>query len=286
MTVRSMTAFAAATVLFAATGCDKPPPPTAVEKPAGASTSGITDPAAMRALVQSERGGPTPAANAQLPADHPPIGGAPAGGGAAPAPAGGGGADALPPGHPPIDGGAAPAPAPAPAAGGALPPGHPPLGGAPAELKFDTPAGWTAQPPAAGMGRKAQYVISKVEGDPEDGEAVVFFFGTGQGGNVALNLDRWRGMFSGPDGAPLPAEAAKTETFEAGPMKITLLDVVGRYTPSSMGRPQGGPKDNYRMLGAVIETPGGNWFVRATGPNATMEKNRAAMIEFLKSAKQ
>lgn len=279
MTIRSMTAFAAATALFAALGCDKPPP-TVVEKPAAAPSSGITDPAAMRALVQSERGGVTPAANAQLPADHPPIGGAPAGGGAAPA---GSAADALPPGHPPIDGGAAAAPQPG--AAGALPPDHPPLGGAPAELKFETPAGWTLAPLAPGLGRKAQYVIPKADGDPEDGEAIVFFFGSTQGGNVALNLDRWRGMFSGPNGTPLPPEAAKTENFESGQMKITLLDVIGRYTASSMGRPQGEPKDNYRMLGAVIETPGGNWFVRATGPNATMEKNRAAMIEFLKSAK-
>lgn len=275
MTVRRLTAIAASSALIVL-GCDKPPPPTSVEKPATHATpatpsAGISDPAAMRALVQSERGG------------GPPSGAAAAGGAAQPAASG---ADALPPGHPPIDGAAA-APPPQPA-GGALPAGHPPVGGggsAPSELKFDTPGGWTLAPLTPGLGRKGQYVIPKAEGDSDDGEAIVFFFGSTQGGNVALNLDRWRSMFSGPDGAPLPAEAAKTETFDAGHMKVTLLDVTGRYTPSSMGRPQGGPKDNYRMLGAVIETPGGNWFVRATGPNATMEKNRAAMIEFLKSAK-
>ena len=116
---------------------------------------------------------------------------------------------------------------------------------------------------------------------------MVFFFGAGQGGGVGDNLTRWKGQFTAADGAPLPADAAKLESVDAGEQKITLLEVAGRFAPGAMpGMTDQGPRDNYRMVAGVIETPAGNWFVKATGPDATIAAQREAIRKFISSAKR
>ncbi len=184
------------------------------------------------------------------------------------------------------------------APGAELPPGHPPVPGmgssavaappsdAKAELQYEPPADWKAVPPASAL-RKAQYALPRAEGDDEDGELIVFFFGRGEGGSVENNIARWRGQFTKPDGEPLGPEAGVTEIFDAeSGLKVTLLDVSGRFAPGAMpGAPVVGPRDNYRMFAAVVETPGGPWFFKATGPASTMEKHRDALKALLAGAK-
>jgi hypothetical protein len=176
-----------------------------------------------------------------------------------------------------------------------LPPGHPPIprsspprmsaptGGI--ELKFTAPENWKSTPPINTM-RKAQYLLPRSEGDSEDAELVVYYFGPGEGGNVSDNLERWRGQMTQADGSPLPASAAKEEHFEANGLKIALLDVSGRFAPGPMpGIADVGPRDAYRMFAAVIQTSAGPWFVKATGPGRTMEANRQAMRDFVASVR-
>ncbi len=208
-----------------------------------------------------------------------------------------GGASALPGGHPPIEGGQSSA---APAKEPPLPAGHPPLNsptaggsglGAPPlpatdDPKWDVPKDFVETPPANPM-RRAQYKLPRAEGDPEDGEIIVNYFGPGQGGNLSANLDRWRGQFSNADGSALPADAAKTDTFEAGKLKVTLLDVSGRMSGSMMpGAQATSPKDNYRMLAAMVETAKGPWFFKCTGPQKTMEKHAESIRTMLKSVRE
>lgn len=184
-------------------------------------------------------------------------------------------------------------------AGNVLPSGHPPIGASrgaaagasteggasKADLNYAAPTTWQTQPPRSGM-RKAQFLLPRAEGDSEDGEMILFYFGRNEGGGVADNIARWRGMFTTTEGKPVGDEAVKQEKFEANGLAITLLDVVGRYAPSAMpGAPATGPKDDYRMLAAVIETPGGPWFFRGTGPRATMEAHLPAFREMLNSVK-
>jgi hypothetical protein len=181
-------------------------------------------------------------------------------------------ASGLPAGHPPIPR-ASPAPmrSPAPTAG--------------VELKFSAPADWKPTPPISNM-RKAQYELPRSEGDSENGELVVYYFGPGEGGSVADNLARWRGQMTQADGSPLPDDAAREDHFDANGLKIAFLDVSGRYAPGAMpGLPDVGPRDNYRMFAAVIQTSAGPWFVKATGPGRTMEQQREAVRTFLSSAK-
>ena len=163
----------------------------------------------------------------------------------------------------------------------------PPPGAPAQELKYDVPADWVSVKPDTPI-RKAQWSLPRAEGDAEDGVVIKFYFGGGQGGGVTGNINRWKNMFSTEDGKPLPADAVKQESFEANGLNVTLVDLSGRYTESSMGpnAPPATPKSNHRMMAAMIETPDGSWFFRCTGPAATMAKYESGIRGFLKSVRQ
>ncbi len=186
-------------------------------------------------------------------------------------------------------------------AGQNLPSGHPPIpgmtpqsssssgdnpstngaGAAIGELKYDPPESWESVPPASRM-RKAQY---RMPGDTGDGELTVFYFGPRGGGGTEANIQRWQGQFSGPEGGPVPEEDVTRETLESNGLKVTYLEVSGRFSPGAMtmgGQPQP-PVDNYRLLAAVVETPQGPWFFKAAGPDETMVAHRAGFADFLKT---
>jgi len=129
--------------------------------------------------------------------------------------------------------------------------------------------------------RRAQYRLAREEGDAEDAELTVFYF-PGQGGAIQANIDRWVGMFTKADGSSA-AEDAKTEKKNINGLEMTLVDVAGTYTNRSMG-PMGdasGPQQDYRMLAAIVETSGGPWFFKLTGPAKTVRKWEASFQAFL-----
>jgi|GEM_PF-545616 len=179
------------------------------------------------------------------------------------------------------------APASAPRAGYSARPAAPPPGDQPQPLDMDVvvgvaPPGWIVEPPASTM-RKAQIRLPRAEGDPEDAELVVFYFGPGQGGEVEANLERWYAQFSQPDGRP-SREAAVTETLRAGDLPVTFVDLAGTMEPSAM--PGGGStprRPGWRMLAAIVETPRGNVFIKATGPDRTLSANRGRLLQFILS---
>ena len=61
------------------------------------------------------------------------------------------------------------------------------------DITLNVPTTWK-QSPASNNLRTAQFAIPKVEGDRDDAELVVYFFG-GAGGGVNANLERWSGQF-------------------------------------------------------------------------------------------
>ena len=146
-------------------------------------------------------------------------------------------------------------------------------------LNFTAPQEWTAEKPTSSM-RKAQYRLPRAQGDPEDAELAVFFFG-GSGGPVQANIDRWIGQFQKADGSPAD-DAAKTTRRESHGIALTLVDVSGTYNAAS------GPmlaekrsKPNFRMIAAVAEAAGGPWFFKLTGPAATIAKWEREFQKFL-----
>jgi hypothetical protein len=129
--------------------------------------------------------------------------------------------------------------------------------------------------------RKATYKIKAVPGDAEDAEAAVYYFGPSNGGSTEANIQRWTSQF--PD-VP-PAEVKRVERKTNG-MKQTIIEIQGTYDGSSMTIREVGKKPNFRMIAAVVETSGGSYFFKLTGPQRTVESARSAYLALLDSVSQ
>ena len=148
-----------------------------------------------------------------------------------------------------------------------------------AGVRWTAPAAWKAE--AARPMRAATYSIPTVAGESGTAECVVNYFGPGQGGDVAANIERWRGQVLGADGKPAPAKIDK-RTGHGVP--ITVIDASGTYT--GMGGPMmagAKPVAGYRLIGAIVEGPGGNVFFKLTGPAKTIAAQQKNFEQLLSS---
>jgi hypothetical protein len=150
------------------------------------------------------------------------------------------------------------------------------------DLHFKAPEAWTTEKPTSNM-RIAQYKLPKADGDPEDASLVIYYFGASQGGATQANIDRWIGQMEQPDGSA-SKDKAKTDNLTINGLKVSTVDVTGTYTAEmSPGSGDRHNNANYRLRGAVIETPKGNYFVKLVGPTNTVAKWDQAYSDYLKS---
>ena len=150
------------------------------------------------------------------------------------------------------------------------------------ELRFKMPDGWVSESPSSKM-RVAQYKLPRAEGDAEDASLVVYYFGPAQGGSVDANIDRWISQMEQP-GSGSSKEKAKTKMLTVNRLKVTTVDVAGTYTAEmSPGSATHYNKPGFRLLGAVVETPGGFYFGKLIGPEKTVGHWRKAFDDFVKS---
>jgi len=150
------------------------------------------------------------------------------------------------------------------------------------ELRYKTPEGWVIEKPTSSM-RAAQYKLPKAEGDSEDASLVLYYFGSDQGGSVRDNFDRWIGQMQQPDGKS-SSDKSKMETLTPNGLKVTMIDVTGTYTAETS--PGSGVllnKPNYRLRGAVVETPKGNYYIKLVGPEKTVNRWSDAFLDYVKS---
>lgn len=159
--------------------------------------------------------------------------------------------------------------------------GTPPVARTVSGISFTPPmdAGWLELPVTSDM-RAASYVLPKVEGDAEDAELVVFFF-RGQGGGVEANLNRWFSQFQQPDGRP-SSEVAQVTRREVNGFPVHEVDLTGTYVAET--RPGSGQRVNKpgsRLLGAIIETSAGPFFLKLVGPDATVSAARERLRAFV-----
>jgi hypothetical protein len=148
-----------------------------------------------------------------------------------------------------------------------------------AGVQWTAPAGWKAE--AARPMRAATYTVAPAGGDADPAECGVYFFGPGQGGTVDANIDRWRSQFSDPNGRTTPAKIDKGQLHG---LRVTRIDTSGSY--SGMGGPIAAKTQTvpgYRLLGAIVEAPGGNIFVKFTGPMKTIAANQQKFEQLLAS---
>lgn len=138
---------------------------------------------------------------------------------------------------------------------------------------FAVPEGWKSVPPSSSM-RKAQLEIAQ---GPDKAEVTFFQFGAGQGGSVAENVARWFAQFPGSD------EKRKTETVQAGPVKITYVTTEGTFSSGMPGGPTT-PMSGYALCGAILEATDGNVFIKMTGPAALVKSSTEAFKKMISEA--
>lgn len=139
-------------------------------------------------------------------------------------------------------------------------------------FSLEAPGGWKRVAPKSGI-VETEFAIPS-EGELPPGRMTVM----GAGGSVQANVDRWYGQFSQPDGSATK-DKATTKTLKLAGCTVTLVDVAGTYKDMPGGPFAGGQaveKPDYRMLAAIVETPGkeqGSYFLKFYGPGATVAKH-------------
>jgi hypothetical protein len=142
----------------------------------------------------------------------------------------------------------------------------------PADLGWDVPSKWKAGASASSM-RKATYVVPKSAGDAEDGEMSV----TQVGGSVDANIDRWVGQFGGAK------ESLKRTEQKVGTLKVTIVELSGKYTGGGMPGAPPTPKDDWALLAAIVEPLDPPYFFKLTGPKKTLKEARPDFDRLVKS---
>ncbi len=137
-------------------------------------------------------------------------------------------------------------------------------------FKFLVPAGWQEQPP------KSQFVLGEFTISGEGGPARLTL--SSAGGGIEANLERWQGQFSRGPNDPEPRQSEITFDGQKG----TLIELAGTYTDMFSG---GNPNKSWRMLGVAVPLGPTNYFVKLTGPQATVTAQRDSFIKFVESAK-
>jgi len=144
------------------------------------------------------------------------------------------------------------------------------------DLESVVGAGWEEEQPTSTM-RLLQYRVAGAAG-AGNATFVVYYFGAGQGGSNAANIERWQSQFTTADGGPV--EPVVT-TSKAGDMPVTLVELRGSYA-RSLGMGQGvDAQPDQTLLAAIVETPKGNLFAQLHGPTATVAPARGDFEAFL-----
>lgn len=121
-------------------------------------------------------------------------------------------------------------------------------------FKFVRPEGWGWIAPTAM--RKAQL---SVPGEGAAADITFFHFGPGQGGGPEANISRWVAQLEGG------AANAMQKTEQFGKTKTWFVTASGTFQSGMPGGPTT-PMEGYALRGAILESAGGDVFVKMTGP--------------------
>ena len=144
-------------------------------------------------------------------------------------------------------------------------------------LTIALPAAWNRLESRSRM----RMLEAEIPGSGGPGEVSAYFFGPGGGGGLAANIERWKSQVILQPGAPEPT----TQSRESGGVRRTWVELEGTVKASTIGSFPTTDLHDGALFGAIIEAPGGPWYLRAVGPGATMREQRQAFLAMLDSAR-
>jgi len=155
-------------------------------------------------------------------------------------------------------------------------------------LKSEAPATWKTKT-SPFKTRLHTFTVPKADGDERDAEVQIISFGKdNDGGGLAANIKRWKGMFDPPEGKTID-DVSKQDTFNAGPAKITTLDIQGTYLdkfPPFDPNAKTIRRPDYRRINVFFDSEGGTFFIIFVGPAKTVAQNKKDFDNWLKGFKK
>lgn len=134
---------------------------------------------------------------------------------------------------------------------------------------FIVPGDWEEQP------LKSEFTLAEysLPGTAGSGRLTI----SSAGGSISENIERWKAQFN---------RGSDDEEARESPIKFdgrlgTLVELHGTFTDMFSAREA---KKNSRMLGAAIRLDETNFFIKLTGPAATITERRDEFIKFVETA--
>ena len=159
-----------------------------------------------------------------------------------------------------------------------------PMGGSVVELdglRARTPESWFEITPVAPP-RMRQF---RLPGRREDAELILFHYGRGYGGDAQTNIARWQELFEPPLGKSIQ-EATEVRNYRHRGLFLVVVALRGTYLyrerPLDVtSKPQ--RRRDYRMIGVIIESRHGPYFMHLVGPAPTVARHEQAFFRWLQS---
>jgi hypothetical protein len=135
---------------------------------------------------------------------------------------------------------------------------------------WEIPTGWTALPPGDVL--LAKFTAAGEGGAKAD---INISFSPGDGGGPLMNINRWRRQVGLPawDEATLEKNVTMLDAVGA---KALLVDLAGTDAQSGQSA---------RSIGVIVPLAGRTWFYKMMGHPAVVEREKAAFLKFVSSAK-
>jgi hypothetical protein len=150
------------------------------------------------------------------------------------------------------------------------------------ELAFTLPEGWIAETPAVPL-RKLQARVPRVGDDAHDAELTVLWRGAVGMGPLEAQLTRWSQQFTQVDGAS-SRERLKLTSRTIGGRAVTEAELEGTCVAErTPGATERWNEPEWKLLGAVIESEFGPYYVRLIGPRATVDSASSGFRALLES---
>lgn len=144
-------------------------------------------------------------------------------------------------------------------------------------VEWTVPKRWSTE--SGSPMRLATYAIPAASGDDEGARCAVYYFGPGQGGGVADNIERWIGEFENPK----PPQRA-TKTVDG--LEVSTVRVRGTYLAHAGMGGESGTRPDHQLYGAIVEAPSGAVFFKLTGPGKTVDAASSEFESMLASLKK